>query len=294
MSDRGEFGLSGHFHGVGVFSPGRVTEGEAKRLDRFVESVRKNNRRLEALERGIDRFPAVVTAIDRGYNPPRYSWTEQSFDKNGQRMIKPAGRFGTATASPAFAYGDGSHLPTADLPMPVTMTRRCVVDTLGPVYEFNVYCGCLAGSGSGVGGTVLVPCCPNPIPRTLHGTFSAPTIPCLDGIVMSMIYTSSSAFGLSGWVGGLPANTCVQAGISQFVSFGLVCIPAYPTGQFAMNVSSVTSGSVFLYACLPTIPSRTSASCDPVLMTFEGTLETAFGFAACPDAGEPYTLTITE
>lgn len=156
---------------------GIPSERTAEELTAWQRQVEANARRLEARNRGRrERFPAVVTAIDRSYTPFRYSWYEQTYDGAGNRVTLDGGRVGTSIAMPAYAFGDGSALSASDMPMPVMLTSRVLARdgsgaNLGMVYEFPLYCGCLGGTGSGSGsggGFVLVGCCPNPLPRTLH------------------------------------------------------------------------------------------------------------------------------
>jgi hypothetical protein len=86
----------------------------------------------------FDQFPAKLTSCHTNYDPPRCAWTEQEYDKDGQRVDKAGGRFGTSTYMPAFAVGNGT-LPAASYPVQVWMRSRIDVTTndLGPVFEYD-------------------------------------------------------------------------------------------------------------------------------------------------------------
>lgn len=271
--------------------PGIVGDESAAALSALVDRNARNANDLDEFEKRLhwrDRFPAAVTAIDRSYNPPRYSWYEQDADANGNRTPKVAGRTGTATKSPAFAYGDGTHFATVDLPMPVTMVRRCVAGTLGPVYEFPVYCACL-GSGSG-DGYALVPCCPNPIPRTLTATVSVPGCACLDGQTFSMTYVA----GLDTWAGRFD-SVCFPGDPASTFTFDLVCNLVFfpPSGWF--TIRGTFGGAGTNHACnFDNTGGTITFSCDPFFYQETGTIGSSLLAAPCDCDGVAWTLTITE
>lgn len=147
----------------------------------------------------LDEFPARITAWSA--STQRASWTEETFDANGQRIVKPDGRTGSATYSPAFPVGNGL-MPPDQFPVSVWLRRRVDAvdssnDEIGPVYEFDWLCACGVGSGSGTTG-VLLPCCPGPIPSTLTATATQTVgTPCaIDGAEWTLTYD-----GVDTWEG---------------------------------------------------------------------------------------------
>lgn len=132
-----------------------------ERMDAELAALR---RQVGAMARGDDeRFPALLTDSDDGYDPVRVLWAEQDFDANGLRTTKVGGRSGTATNMPAFAVGGGTLPATGAWPadgVEVELRRRRVADdaddpgeTLGPVYEFD-WPGIGGGGGAYMGGGI--------------------------------------------------------------------------------------------------------------------------------------------
>jgi hypothetical protein len=283
------------------FRPGLLTPSDAQALAVYHGLARANARELadrKARRPWRDRFPARVDSYDSGTQ--RYSWTEQTFDATGSRIDKPGGRTGSTTYSPAYAFGDGSVV--TDFPHPTTLTRRLVAGSLGPVYEFPLYCACVGG---GSGGSVLVPCCDNTLPRTLTLTISAAGT-CLDGKTVTLAYIS----GTSNWGGSLtfdcsghtvalvfflhcetgggiltPTFHLVygnsgECGIAPFGFFQGTCI-ARPFGLDIFNY----------YTCNPFAATWTQERSGPTTLTFANVTGGAY---VCGGDGNPVTLTVTE
>lgn len=288
-----------------MIRPGPIGVAAAAGLREFLRLVRENRRRAEALvDGGVDRFPAVVTDYDPVSG--RYSWSEQTWDQYGSRVLKSGGRSGSFSYSPAYSFGDGSVV--TEFPHPTTLYRRVVATeigsgsgglgsgggSLGPVYEFPLACGCVMGSGSGpsVGsgsgtqpGFVLAACCPNPVARTLTVTMTAPTIPCLDGQSFQVFYVEGS---LLVWQSA-PAVTFGGCGSDSYF-FALECPFSGFWRLYVRNLS--LSGCVFspdpasptaLYALSP----PASTVCDPLALAFT----TNFGGASCGAGGVPGAVT---
>jgi hypothetical protein len=220
----------------------------------------------------------------------RYSWTEQTFDATGGRIDKPGGRTGSTTYSPAYAFGDGSVV--TDFPHPTTLTRRVVTATLGPVYEFPLYCACTAGGGSG-GGFVITPCCPNPIPRTLYATVAGTPCTCVDGVI-PLVYSVA----LDGWLGVGADNGCPGSGIGSHAITLQVFVQCVGPGGFIGVMGWHVHLSNPLSSQCVVGPSDTvvSAPCDPFSASVTGSITQ---FSASPPVlcgcdGTTLTISITE
>lgn len=295
-----------------MIPPGAVSTATAAELAAFVALTAENERRRQAiLARHVDRFPAALTAIDASYDPPRYSWYEQAFDQYGQRYTRTGGRTGTTTYSPAFGYGDGTVI--TDFPAPVELTRRVVAvestgsgsgSSIGPVYEFPLYCACAEG---GPGGVAIVPCCPQPVPRTLHATLSS-TCTCFNGVSVTLTYNSSTGIWSSGIIAGLH-NACAASsngtGSLDFVA-QMQCLNL--GGGFGYQWyaeldifgPTITPPGVWTKSCTgPRQVARgaipfTSTCADPFNSTFDLVLTHGIVGTACDCEGQTVTMTVTE
>lgn len=193
-----------------MFRSGLLTARDAAALDGAVELAERTHRTLMRLELAFrDEFPARLTAWDAATQ--RASWTEESWDRNGQRYIRPAGRTGTPTFMPAVPVGNGLMPPDA-FPVQVWLRRRDVATEaatgtyIGPVYEFDWVCACAgsgSGSGSGSGGGQLTGCCPGAIPPTLTATFdvTSGSYAGMDGQSMTLTYSGGQWVGSATFTG---------------------------------------------------------------------------------------------
>lgn len=244
-----------------MISPGFLTAADARRIAEAVDQAERTARALDnLLEQWVDEFPARITAWDA--TTQRASWTEEDFDQYGQRYVKPGGRTGDATYSPAFPVGNGL-MPPDNFPVQVWLRRRVVAleshgsgsgSTLGPVYEFDWVCACGSPSGSGSGTTgALVPCCPGALPETLSVVMGVQSGTCTDfNALPSFVITYD---GTSSWVG-----TFATAGDTW--TFTLLC-------SASMWLASLQSAG----GCSTMWSSVTTVSCSPLsLEALNGTL----------------------
>jgi hypothetical protein len=127
--------------------------------------------------------------------------------------------------------------------------------------------GGASGSGSGAG-TVLLPCCPTPLPRTLHGTISNRSggCTCLSSASFALTYSDLTGY----WSGG-PAGGCGAGSLR----FDLRCVG--------------TQWQLFSTLCGITGRVPNGANCSP----FQVSWDSLTCPAACGGSGS-FSLTITE
>ncbi len=127
-------------------------------------------------------------------------------------------------------------------------------------------------SGPCSGSGVLLPCCPNALPTTLHATVqNVSGCPCLDGIVVPLTYSSAT----TSWSGGIAV--CGGSQISMGFQCGISsCATAGLTGNFdGYNFTSATVDP--------------GCSCSPPQMVFGNVVLNAA--SQCPSGVVKVTVT---
>lgn len=134
----------------------------------------------------------------------------------------------------------------------------------------------------------IVNSCCSGLPTVMHGTWSAPGCACVDGAVTTFTNTDANHWAATATTKNF--DLCDQ--VNSTFSFTIRC----NSGSWFLDMFATHSGTSGQTSCdFTTIGfvAATSAQCSPLQLVFNGTLSTTPGNAACPCAGQAWTLTVT-
>jgi hypothetical protein len=134
-------------------------------------------------------------------------------------------------------------------------------------------------------------CCPGvTIPNTLYATISSPGCACFDGQVVTLTYNAIS-FKWEGTLSGI----CANGADVHVLTFKVACSGS-SAADWNLEITNFTAGdggadSPCMFNQFPTAVTEV---CNPFELVYSGTIQSVPSFLACPDAGDAYTITVTE
>lgn len=211
---------------------GFLSSSAVRTLREAIELAKRNQDRIDQWsgQNEID-VPAKLTAYDSATGA--YSWVEQWFDSDGNRVDYEGGRSGGPDYMPAYAIGNGIAPDSWEFPIEVRLFPR-INTSQGVVYEFPWNCSCNDGgsnsgsaSGSASGSTYLVSCNDEQVPSVLYATFGG------DFAYLGTLEITYNTDPLYlGWASGLFNIPCDGSG-DQLHYFVMRCIG---DGTFSLSL----------------------------------------------------------